>query len=108
MQLLYRDSNVYTIPHLSMKELAILSEIGLGEMPTATEFVELVAEKYEVSVSGVWYTLKKLKREGHLDFTEKGEEERPLHLTESGIRVLRANMKRMTGGAEEGVVYQMG
>ncbi len=87
----YRYSAEYEIK-LSPKERTILSEIGLEEIPTATNFVEYLAEKYECTQGGIWYTLKKLKKEGLLDFKEKGEEYKPLALTEGGKKVLRNNM----------------
>ena len=77
---------------LSSKELLLLSEIGLDQVPTATDFVEYMAENYNMSQSGIWYTLKKLKKEGVGDFMEKGKEYKPLSLTEGGITVLRNNM----------------
>ena len=74
------------------KELAILYDIGLNLIPTATDFVESMSSKYQVSQSGVWYTLKKLKKEGIVDFTEKGEEPKPLGLTELGMKVIRSRI----------------
>lgn len=74
------------------KELTMLYEIGLDLIPTATEFVENVAMKYQVSQSGVWYTLKKLKASGFVDFAEKGEEHRPLSLTDSGTKAIRSRV----------------
>ena len=58
-------------------------------IPTATEFVSYVAAKYGFSESGVWYMLKSLKRAGVVDFTEKGEEQRPLTLTDAGMALVR-------------------
>ncbi len=74
---------------LNPKELALLSEIGLDHIPAATNFVEFFSESYGVSASGIWYTLKKLKKERVVDFTEKGEAYKPLSLTEEGILLLR-------------------
>src|SRR5277367_4837624 len=74
------------------KELTLLYEIGLNIVPTATDFVDFVSDKYQVSQSGVWYTLKKLKKEGLVDFTEKGEEPKPLGLTELGMKVIRSKV----------------
>ena len=71
------------------KELLILSELGLDQVPSATSFVEFVAPKYGLSMSGVWYTLKKLKRKRVVDFTEKGEGNKPLALTDIGLGVFR-------------------
>ena len=76
---------------LNNKELALLSEIGLDQIPAATNFVEFFSESYGASPSGVWYTLKKLKKERVVDFTEKGEAYKPLSLTENGISILRQN-----------------
>jgi Mn-dependent DtxR family transcriptional regulator len=74
------------------KELTMMYEIGLNVIPTATDFVDYIASKYQVSQSGVWYTLKKLKKEGIVDFTEKGEDAKPLGLTEFGMRVIRSKI----------------
>ncbi len=74
------------------KELTILYEIGLDLIPTATEFVENISFKYDVSQSGVWYTIKKLKAEGLVDFAEKGEARKPLSLTEMGTRAIRSRV----------------
>jgi hypothetical protein len=85
-------------PKVSEKEAVLLSEIGLGQIPTATEFVEYIAEAYGASQSGIWYTLKKLKGKRLLDFTEKGESSRPLTLTEDGINVLRRGARNAGAG----------
>ncbi len=74
------------------KELMLLYEIGLNVIPTATDFVDHVSSKYQVSQSGVWYTLKKLKKEHMVDFTEKGEGPKPLGLTEFGMKVIRSRV----------------
>jgi len=74
------------------KELMLMYEIGLNLIPTATDFVDYVSSKYEVSQSGIWYTLKKLKREGIVDFTEKGEGPKPLTLTEFGMKLIRSKI----------------
>ena len=74
---------------LSEKKLVLVYEIGLHLIPTATEFVSYVAAKYGFSESGVWYMLKSLKRAGVVDFTEKGEEQRPLTLTDAGMALMR-------------------
>ena len=74
------------------KELTLLYEIGLNLIPTATDFVDYIEEKYSVSKSGVWYTLKKLKKIGIVDFTEKGESARPLGLTELGMKIIRSRV----------------
>ncbi len=83
-----RDAFAYP-QGLTEKELTLLAEIGLDQVPTATLFVDFVADKYSLSASGVWYTLKKLKRYGMLDFTEKGEGYKPLSLTTVGRSILR-------------------
>ena len=74
------------------KELTIMYEIGLNVIPTATDFVDHISSKYQVSQSGVWYTLKKLKKEGIVDFTERGDEPKPLGLTEFGMKVIRSKV----------------
>ncbi len=76
---------------LSRKERVILSEIGIGYIPTATSFVEYIAGKYGISASGVWYTLKKLKEKRVVDFMERGrgEECKPLSLTPGGREIVR-------------------
>ena len=74
------------------KELMLMYEIGLNLIPTATDFVDFISIKYEVSQSGIWYTLKKLKKEGVVDFTEKGEEPKPLSLTDIGMKVIRSKV----------------
>jgi predicted transcriptional regulator len=76
----------------SDKEVALLAEIGLDEIPTATSFVEYFCSKYGISRSGTWYCLKKLKKEGVVEFTEKGEEYRPLRMTEKGLEVFRSQV----------------
>lgn len=74
------------------KELMLMYEIGLNLIPTATDFVDFISMKYEVSQSGIWYTLKKLKKEGIVDFTEKGEGPKPLSLTDIGMKVIRSRV----------------
>ena len=74
---------------ISAKELTLLSEIGLDQIPTATSFVDFASNRYTVSASGIWYTLKKLKKWGIVDFMEKGEGYKPLALTARGITLLR-------------------
>lgn len=74
------------------KELVLLYEIGLNLIPTATDFVDFVSAKYEASPSGIWYTLKKLKKAKLVDFTEKGEKAKPLGLTEYGMKVIRSKV----------------
>ena len=82
----------YRFGKLNKKEELMLAEIGLECIPTATEFVCYVSEKYEISQSGIWYTLKKLKSRGLVDFTEKGQQNRPLSLTKGGLSLLRSNV----------------
>jgi repressor of nif and glnA expression len=71
------------------KEIILLSEIGLDQIPAATNFVQYFSQRYNISESGIWYTLKKLKRKRVVDFTEKGEAYKPLSLTDNGITILR-------------------
>lgn len=77
------------------KRLLILYEIGLNLIPTATDFVDHISAKQDLSASGVWYTLKKLKKEGLVDFTEKGEEQKPLALTELGMHIIRTKPQKV-------------
>ena len=75
---------------ISDKELALISDIGLREIPTATDFVRSTAKKYCVSSSGVWYILKRLKGKRVVDFTEReGGPRKPLSLTEYGKNIIR-------------------
>lgn len=80
---------------LGDRAVTILNEIGLDEICTATSFIEYFCEKYGMSRSGAWYCLKKLKKEGVVEFREKGEEYRPLRMTEKGLGVLRASNLRI-------------
>ncbi|MDE1851481.1 MAG: hypothetical protein KGH69_02210 [Candidatus Micrarchaeota archaeon] len=73
-------------------DMDVIYAIGLNEYPTATEFVNAFSYRYDKSASGVWYALKKLKKGGMVDFTEKGEEQKPLGLTEKGMQLLRSGM----------------
>jgi hypothetical protein len=79
---------------LSGKEAQMLSEIGIDWGSTATSFVEYMCDRYEISRSGAWYCLKKLKEKGVVEFTEKGEEYKPLRMTEKGLEAYRAHMTR--------------
>ena len=92
MQLSTNTSGKESGVRVTDKELTMLYEIGLDLIPTATEFVENVAYKYQVSQSGVWYTLKKLKNSGFVDFAEKGEGHRPLSLTDNGTKAIRSRV----------------
>jgi DNA-binding MarR family transcriptional regulator len=85
---------------VSEKELILLSEIGLDDIPTATSFVEYIADKYAISASGVWYTLKKLKEKRVVDFTERvrGEEYKPLSLTAYGRGIIRRKISEFNFG----------
>lgn len=77
---------------ISDSDIDIIHAIGLNEYPTTTEFVVAFSYRYSKSASGVWYALKKLKKGGIVDFTEKGEEQKPLGLTEKGMQMLRSGM----------------
>jgi len=88
-KMVVRGSEGETCPRFNEKELLILSELGLDQVPSATSFVEFVSGKYSLSASGVWYTLKKLKRKRVVDFTEKGEGYKPLSLTSMGVSIFR-------------------
>ena len=75
---------------ISDKELALISDIGLREIPTATDFVKSTAKKYCVSSSGVWYILKRLKGKRVVDFTERKRGlSKPLSLTGYGKTIAR-------------------
>ncbi len=88
-KLVVRGVKVQSEPRFNSKELLILSELGLDQVPSATSFVEFISGRYGMSASGVWYTLKKLKRKRVVDFMEKGEGYKPLSLTELGMGVFR-------------------
>ncbi len=92
MQLNYPIRNKNLALKVTDKELTLLYEIGLNVFPTATEFVDSVAAKHDVCKSGIWYTLKKLKSGGLVDFTEKGEGHRPLSLTDAGTQAIRSKI----------------
>ncbi len=89
MQVVNRDREGFLKKTVSRKELLLMYEIGLDQIPTATDFVCYASDRFGMSQSGIWYTLKKLKRSGVVDFMEKGEKERPLTLTEEGVGILR-------------------
>jgi len=74
---------------ISDKAATLIMEIGFGEMATATSFIDYISMKYGVSKSGAWYCLKKLKRAGIVEFTEKGEPYVPLSLTAKGVGLFR-------------------
>ena len=80
---------------LSGKEAQLLAEIGIDWGSTATSFVEYMCDRYEISRSGAWYCLKKLKKEGVVEFTEKGEEYTPLRMTDRGLEAFRAYMSEV-------------
>lgn len=88
----------FQVPRLSDKEVRILAEIGLDEIATATSFVEYVCMRLGISRSGAWYCLKKLKKQGVVEFTEKGEEYRPLRMTEKGLGAFRAQSRVRNDG----------
>lgn len=90
------------------KELALMYEIGLNLIPTATDFVDYISSKYEKSQSGIWYTLKKLKKEGLVDFTEKGEGPKPLGLTELGMKVIRSRVLDVRNRQYHRIVFAPG
>jgi predicted transcriptional regulator len=84
-----RYSDAFFGFRLSDKAVMIIAEIGLGEISTATSFIDYFCSKYGMSKSGAWYCLKKLKKAGLVAFTEKGEQYTPLSLTEKGIELFR-------------------
>ncbi len=71
------------------KTCVVLSEIGYEHMTSATSFVLYIHDKYDISESTVWYTLKKLKRQGLLEFGSRGEG-KPLELTRAGVSAFRS------------------
>lgn len=89
MQGVTRYNDALDAFRLSGKAATLIMEIGLGEIATATSFIDYVCEKYGVSKSGAWYCLKKLKKAGLIEFTEKGESYRPLSLTPVGVELFR-------------------
>jgi len=89
MQWVTRYNDALDAFRLSDKAATLIMEIGLGEIATATSFIEYVCAKYGVSKSGAWYCLKKLKKAGLIEFTEKGEGYRPLSLTSRGVELFR-------------------
>ncbi len=86
------QSSVTTLEvfRLSHKDAQLLAEIGMDWGSTATSFVEHMCDRYEISRSGAWYCLKKLKKEGVVEFTEKGEDYKPLRMTDRGLEAFRA------------------
>ncbi len=72
--------------------LSLMFEIGFDEISTATSFVEYYCERYGESRSTVWYRLKRLKEMKLLDFSEKGEEPKPLSLTSKGKELFRQSI----------------
>jgi len=74
---------------LSEKESIIIMEIGYDQIRSASAFVEYIFEEYGFSRSTVWYNLKKLKKKGILSFSERGEDQKPLELTRTGISFMR-------------------
>jgi len=100
----YKYSNTLEAFRFRDKEVRLLAEIGLDEVTTATSFVEYVCGKYAISKSGVWYCLKKLKKGGVVEFTEKGEEYKPLRMTEKGLEVFRSHVQKLKSGRELPVV----
>lgn len=94
-----------SLESVSAKEFMLISEIGLEDIPTATSFVDYIAEKYAISPSGVWYTLKRLKEKRVVDFTERGRGEgyRPLSLTPAGREMVRR--RTMAAGFYQAQIY---
>lgn len=82
----------------------IISEIGLEDVPTATSFVEYMSQRHGISQSGIWYTLKRLKEKGILDFAERGRGEagKPLSLTKEGTETARRAFTELARGRSYG------
>ncbi len=87
------NAEVFDSLKLKPQWLSILRNIGLAES-TATSFVEEYCAITGESRSTVWYRLKRLKELGLVDFTEKGDEPKPLRLTQQGQSVLRSSLAR--------------
>lgn len=89
------------------KALVVLGEIGYEHMTSATSFVLYIHEKYGVSESTIWYTLKKLKKLGLLEFGSRGEG-KALELTKEGIGAFRGmiavNVRAYAPGYGVGIV----
>ncbi len=92
MQVGKQISYALEVFRLSGKEAWLLAEIGMDWGSTATSFVDYISERYDISRSGAWYYLKKLQKEGVVEFTEKGEGHKPLRMTEEGLEAFRAYM----------------
>lgn len=92
MQVGKRISYALEVFRLSGKEAWLLAEIGMDWGATATSFVDYICSEYAISRSGVWYYLKKLQDEGVVEFTEKGEEHKPLRMTAQGLGAFRTYM----------------
>ncbi len=92
---------------ISDKAATLIMEIGFDEIATATSFIDYVCAKYGVSKSGAWYCLKKLKKAGIVEFTEKGEQYRPLSLTAKGVELFR-QFRSITARVESEARQQIG
>ncbi len=92
MQVGKQISYALEVFRLSGKEAWLLAEIGMDWGATATSFVDYICDTYDISRSGAWYHLKKLQKEGVVEFTERGEEQKPLRMTEQGLEAFRAYM----------------
>ena len=92
MQVGRTSSYAIAVLRLSGKEAQVLAEIGMDWGSTATSFVEYLCDRYEISRSGAWYALKKLKEKGVVEFTERGEGQKPLRMTDRGLEAFRAYM----------------
>ena len=103
MRGIYREYIKNSIKSLvrTKKEQVIIAEIGFDHITTATSFVDYLYEKYGFSKSCVWYNLKKLKKKGVVDFSEKCESEanKPLYLTKEGVSTLRAVLSQNVAAA---------
>ncbi|MGC8629007.1 MAG: hypothetical protein ACP5T4_02240 [Candidatus Micrarchaeia archaeon] len=93
MQVLNRDN--VNFGDLAREEwLSIIFEIGFDEIGSATSFVEYFCERYGESKSTIWYRLKRLKERHIVDFSERGEEPKPLSLTLVGRELFRQTFSR--------------
>jgi DNA-binding PadR family transcriptional regulator len=89
MQVGTRYNDALDAFRISDKAATLIMEIGFDEIATATSFIDYISAKYGVSKSGAWYCLKKLKKAGIVEFTERGEQYKPLSLTAKGVELFR-------------------
>lgn len=83
---------------LNEKEKIVIAEIGTDEFQSASKFAAYISEEYNIPVSTVWYTLKRLRDKGLLEFSDRESNLFiPLRLTKNGLRLyneLPSSVKR--------------